>query len=140
MITVIAFGAFDLLHPGHIFYLEEASKLGDELIVVIARDKSIKSVKGKMPVQGEKIRLSNVKNIDVVDKALLGSAHDPYELIVDIKPDIIALGYDQNSFTERLEEQLKERNINAEIVRLNSFHPEHYKSSHLRRRLLRSKD
>ena len=140
MTRVVAFGAFDLMHPGHVFYLEEASRLGDELIVIVARDSSIKKIKGKKPVQEQEQRLHNVLHTTGVNKAILGSRFDPYELIEEIRPDIIALGYDQKVYTNNLEKQLSERGINAEVVRIQSFHPEHYKSSTLRKRLLHSKD
>ena len=127
---VIAFGTFDRVHPGHINFLEQAKELGD-LIVVIARDKTAEQVKGKKPKHSEKERKKEIENLKLAKEVLLGMLDDPYKVIEEVKPDIIALGYDQNSFTKHLEEELKKRKINAEIVRLKPYKAGVFKSSKL---------
>lgn len=57
----MTFGTFDLFHPGHKYYLSEASNLGDYLITVVARDTTVEQVKGKKPRESEKIRLMKLQ-------------------------------------------------------------------------------
>lgn len=129
MIKVLAFGTFDILHKGHEFYLKEAKKLGDKLYVIVALDSTVLKIKGKNPRNGQEQRLDKVKKLSSVDNAMLGNSEDKYAIIELIKPDIICLGYDQNSFTNKLSDELIQRNISAKIIRLNSFKPEIFKSS-----------
>jgi len=133
MKKVLAFGTFDILHPGHKSYLKQAKALGDFLVVAIARDKNIQKTKGALPQNSERQRLKRIKELKIVDRALLGFLDDPYQIIERVKPDVIALGYDQATYTENLEQKLKNRNLNCQIVRLKPHHPEKYKSSILRK-------
>ncbi|MEM2924194.1 MAG: adenylyltransferase/cytidyltransferase family protein [Methanocellales archaeon] len=116
---VLATGTFDILHPGHIAYLEEAKKLGDELFVIVARDVNIKH-KPK-PVIPENQRLRMVKALKIVDEAILGSESDIFEPLFQIKPDIIALGFDQKFDEAWLENELSKRGIKAKVVRIEKF-------------------
>lgn len=129
MKRVLVFGTFDGLHPGHINFFQQAKKLGDELIIVVARDATVEKVKGRRPRKNENARLSDVGNAGIAGEVLLGNLGDPYAIIKQIKPDIIALGYDQTSFTGNLELELKKAVIPAKIVRLNPHKPEIFKSS-----------
>jgi len=131
MIKVLAFGTFDMFHPGHKFYLTEAKKLGDKLEVVIARDSTVRKVKGRNVVNNEDKRLKVIESLDIVDNAYLGSKKDVYNILGKIKPDIICLGYDQTSFTGNLKEKLKEKKLKTKVVRIKSFKPDKYKSSKL---------
>ena len=126
---VVVFGTFDGLHPGHINFFEQAKKFGDYLVVVVGRDVTVNEVKGHFPKRSELLRLKAVKQCKLVDEAMLGNIGNPYEIIKKIKPDIIALGYDQNSFTKNLPDYTKKENLNIEIVRLKAHNPETYKSS-----------
>jgi FAD synthetase len=94
VIRVLATGTFDLLHPGHLTYLKGCKALGDELYVIVARDSMIRH-KPK-PVIPEDQRVEMINAFKVVDKALLGSEEDIFAPIMEIKPDVIALGYDQH--------------------------------------------
>ena len=94
MVTVMATGTFDLLHLGHIYFLKEAKKLGDKLVVVVATDATVRKLKHE-PVNPEQIRLNLIKELKVVDEAYLGYETDMYKIVEELKPDIIALGYDQ---------------------------------------------
>lgn len=116
MVKVLATGTFDLLHPGHLVYLEEAKKLGDELIVIVARDVNVKH-KPK-PVLPEKQRLKMVSSLSMVDEAILGSEKDIFEFLYEIKPDIIAIGYDQHFRVESLKKELESRQLKADVVRI----------------------
>ena len=132
MKKVLAFGTFDIFHKGHEFYLKEARKHGSMLNVVVARDSTVKQLKGKHPLNNELKRLAKIKNLDYVDNAFLGYEEDKYKIIEEIKPDIICIGYDQNSFTNNLKITLKERGLNPKIVKFEkAFKPGLYKTSKL---------
>ncbi|MCS7119113.1 MAG: adenylyltransferase/cytidyltransferase family protein [Archaeoglobaceae archaeon] len=118
MKRVVATGTFDILHPGHIRFLEEAKKLGDELIVIIAREKNVQH-KPK-PVIPEEQRRKVVEALKFVDKAILGDENDIFKPIIELKPDIIVLGYDQHFSEEWLREELKKRNLRCEVVRIKA--------------------
>ena len=130
MKKVLLFGTFDILHPGHLFLFEEAKKLGDNLVVVIARDKTVAEVKHIKLTNNEDDRLKNVFDLDIADKVTLGNEDDKYEIIREDRPDIIALGYDQKVFTDDLSKVFPK----IKIVRLPSFKPEIFKSSKLRKK------
>lgn len=125
----MVFGTFDILHPGHIFLFTEAKKLGDTLTVIVARDTTVQSVKNIKAQNNENARLENIKNLNIVDKVILGNADDKYQVIREENPDIIALGYDQVAFTEKLVENFP----NIKIVRLSPYKEDIYKSSKFRK-------
>jgi len=120
MVKIMATGAFDILHMGHIYYLKEAKKLGDELVVIVACDSTIRKLKHE-PVTSEKMRLLLIKELKIVDEAYLGQKDDIYKIVEEIKPDIIALGYDQIHDEKIIRQNLKKRNINVKIVRLPKY-------------------
>ena len=118
MARVMASGVFDLLHIGHLYYLEEARKYGDELIVVVACDETVRRRKHE-PIMPAEERRRLVEALKPVDKAVIGYEDDFLKIVEEIKPDVIALGYDQHF--EGLEEMLKERGIEAKIVRCGKY-------------------
>ena len=126
---VLVFGSFDYIHPGHLDFFRQAKSLGDELHVAIGLDQTIEEIKGDRPWKSQGERLQEVQNLEIVDKAYLGYADDKLKIIGEVKPDIIALGYDQKKFTEHLEDELKKRGFTMKIVRLKPHHPEKFKSS-----------
>jgi len=126
---VIAFGTFDVFHAGHEFFLKQASKLGDQLIVVVARDNTVKNVKAHYPLHNEKQRMQKVKDSEIANKVVLGSDNDKYKAIKKYKPHIIALGYDQFVFTYKLNKMIIDESMNTEIIRLDAYEPDIYKSS-----------
>ncbi len=113
---VLATGTFDLLHPGHIYFLTQAKALGDELFVIVARDSNV-THKPK-PIIPEEQRLEMVSSLGMVEKALLGSEKDMFEPLKEIRPDIIALGYDQHFNVDILEKELSKRGFPANVVRI----------------------
>ncbi len=116
-------GTFDIIHEGHIKMLWRAKSLaGDdgELVVVVARDENVRKYKKREPILEESIRAYIVKNLKPVDKVVLGE-RDPIESVVKLKPDIIALGYDQWADEDWLREELLKKGMNVEIVRLPRF-------------------
>lgn len=132
MVTVMAFGTFDLIHPGHLYYLKRAKAYGDKLVVVIAKDKTIQDVKGFTPKYNEKERVEHVRELPYVDQVVLGYDKDKYEIIEEVNPDIICLGYDQTTFTDNLQEKLKQRGLKSQVFRIGSYKEQLYKSSKLR--------
>jgi FAD synthetase len=141
--TVMAFGSFDVLHPGHILYLEKARKLGKRLIVVVARDSSIAMFKKKGPVFDEKERMKIVSSLRMVDNAVLGNKLSGPEgrlrILRKYRPDVIALGYDQRINAAEIEKWLQKNGIKAKVVRIRgAAKRERYKSSLIKRKILES--
>ncbi len=130
MKKVMAFGSFDVLHKGHEYYLKEAKSYGDYLIVVVARDENIVKFKGKKPKHDENCRLEQVKKLDFVDNSFLGDKDDIFKVLEVHKPDVICLGYDQKTIDI---ENLKKRDLKAEIVRIKPYKEHIYKSSKLKK-------
>ncbi len=126
-------GTFDIIHPGHLYYLSEAKKFGDKLVVVVARDDTSQAFKGKKPAHTEKERLEAVRSLNVVDQAVLGHKGNIFDIIEEIKPDVICLGYDQKVQKQQLDDELQKRGMKAEVIRIRSFRPHVYKSSKLRK-------
>ncbi len=130
---VMAFGTFDILHPGHEFYLKQAKRLGDKLVVVVARDVNVMKVKGKFPLNNELDRLAIVKGLDFVDEAVLGDREmRKWAVVKRFHPTIIALGYDQWASIPSLRKELAKIGLSPEIVRIKAFKPKKNKSSLLK--------
>jgi FAD synthetase len=122
---VLASGVFDLLHLGHVKFLEEAKKFGGknaELIVIIARDSTVEETKGRKPIMPENQRRALVESLKVVDEAVLGfEKFDIGDVIMRIKPDIIALGYDQEEMEQHVREYINKHQLDVKVVRLGKF-------------------
>jgi len=129
------FGTFDILHPGHIALFKQARGYGDHLTVVLARDVTVRKVKGSLPLHDEKQRREILAHIDLIDRVVMGDTDNAYRIIKRVRPRVIALGYDQTAFVDRLEEQLKEFKLPAKIVRLKP-HRENKHKTHKIKRLL----
>ena len=118
MTTVVATGTFDLLHPGHVLYLERSKILGDELVVIVARDVNVRH-KPK-PVLPEEQRQRMVQSLKAVDRAILGEESDIFRTIEQLNPDIITLGFDQHFDIGHLETELSRRGLHPRIVRIEA--------------------
>ena len=129
MKTIICFGTFDVLHLGHLNYFQQAKKIADKLIVVIARDKNTKK---KKLLFTEKERLKLVQSLQIVDYAVLGSLTDQYKVIEKIKPEFILLGYDHQITEKSLTAVLKEKNLPVKVKRAKAYYPSRYKSSKIK--------
>jgi len=116
---VVATGTFDILHPGHLYYLSESKKLGDELWVIVARDANVKFK--PRPIVPEEQRRAMIAALKPVDHAILGDPDDMFRPIEEIRPDIITLGFNQYFNEEKLKSQLKERNLPAQVVRIGRY-------------------
>jgi FAD synthetase len=123
--VVLASGVFDLLHFGHVWFLEEARRAGGEdakLIVIIATDNTVEKSKGRKPIMSEDQRCALVKSLRVVDEAVLGYENmDIGEVIEKIKPDVIALGYDQAEMENEVKTHVSKNKLYVEIVRIDKF-------------------
>jgi len=117
VVRVMATGVFDLLHPGHIYFLTEAKALGDELVVVVARDQTARRLKHETYVP-EHMRREMVEALKPVDRAVLGSTTDIYETVVNERPSIIALGYDQVWNEREVEQECARRGVPVRVVRI----------------------
>lgn len=123
-------GSFDILHCGHLVYLKSAKKLGDYLVVIVARNSNIKKIKGREPVFDEEARREMVGSLKMVDKAVIGHRGDIYKILKEIRPDIIALGYDQKVNIDLLKKKLNKFGLKARIVRIKkSIDGKRFKSS-----------
>lgn len=133
---ILVFGTFDYLHPGHRYFLKQGKKLGVNLTVVVAGDHTVKYLKKVTPHHSEKQRVKMVKALKIADRVILGQ-HDfkkKYDIILKLKPDIIALGYDQKFFIKNLPRVIKKLGKPCRIVRLKAYEPEKYKSSIYRKK------
>jgi len=128
----MAFGTFDFFHAGHDYYLNQAKAMGDNLIVVVARDRTVTQIKSEETVNSEHKRLKTVKSKNIANKVILGYHKDKHKVISKYKPDIIALGYDQYVFTQTLKKTLIDLKLNTVIKRVEAHHPQIYKSSLIR--------
>ena len=129
MIRVVATGTFDIIHPGHLYYLRESKKLGDELFVVVARDANVRHK--PRPVIHEEQRRNMVASLKPVDHAVLGDLHDMFRPIREIQPDIITIGYNQHFDIDRLKHDLADHQLKADVVRIGTYSGDQLCSSRL---------
>ena len=116
---VVATGVFDIIHSGHAHFLKAAKEHGDELVVIVANDDTVRRMKGE-PILSDEMRAEVVSHLKPVDQVVVGRTGNMLDIIVEeIKPDVIALGYDQRLFsTDELEAKLLERGLKVKAVRL----------------------
>ena len=122
--VVLAGGVFDIIHPGHIHTLRAAKALGNVLVVVIATDKTAQKMKNRIPLHNMELRKDLVKSLSMVDYAVVGYEGDIFKSVELIKPNIIALGYDQVHQEKFIIDGCKKIGINVSIARLQSPIPD----------------
>jgi glycerol-3-phosphate cytidylyltransferase/FAD synthetase len=122
--VVLAGGVFDIIHPGHIHTLNAAKDLGDVLIVVIATDKTAEKMKKRLPLHNQEQRKMLVDSLSVVDLSIVGHEGDIFKTVDLIRPQVIALGYDQAHQEKFIKEGCKKINLNVTVARLQSPIPE----------------
>ena len=123
--VVLVGGVFDLLHAGHIHTLKSAKSLGDVLIIVVATDITVSQLKRNRKIfHDENSRLELVSSIKFVDKAVIGKRTSIYDTVDYVKPDIIALGYDQSHDVKSMKKNCLDRGLDVEVVRLSSPIPQ----------------
>ncbi|MCX6648984.1 MAG: FAD synthase [Candidatus Bathyarchaeota archaeon] len=130
---VLASGVFDLLHYGHIRFLEEAKKLGGpdaKLVVIVASDETVTRIKGRPPIIPEDQRRAVVESLKVVDEAILGyKDQDLDKVITAIKPDVVAVGHDQHDIEDEVKRLVAEKGYKTRVERVGRFGPEDLNSS-----------
>lgn len=132
--VVLAGGVYDVLHVGHLAALTEAKSLGDVLVVVVATDITVETLKGRKPVVPEEDRRALVEGLKPVDLAILGyeDVGFGFEQVLDeVKPDIVAFGYDQEHLEKTVVEIIQRHRLGIKVVRLSRFDQEKYASSSL---------
>ena len=129
MKKVLVFGTFDGIHRGHLNFFKQAKKYGDYLLVTVARDETVKRIKGKLPLKDESERMKDIKKCKIIDKAILGDKNNPYKVLKKVKPEVICLGYDQNFFIENLLDEIKRLKLKTKIFRMKPYRPEKFHSS-----------
>jgi cytidyltransferase-like protein len=133
--VVLVGGVFDLIHPGHIHTLKAAKAQGDVLVVVVAKTSTaIKLKKDRKIYHDEKLRRELVSSLSFVDLAVIGKEGTLYDTVEYVKPDIIALGYDQAHSEKDISENCQKRNLHLRVIRLNTPIPG-TKSSHIKNEL-----
>jgi len=130
---VLASGVFDLLHLGHVRFLEAAKNAGGKsarLVVIIARDSTVEKRKGKKPVMPENQRCALVESLRVVDCAILGfKDFDIGQAVEKIDPDVIAVGYDQEGVERLVKNYVERRRLKTRVVRIGEFGVDELNSS-----------
>jgi cytidyltransferase-like protein len=121
---VLAGGVFDIIHPGHIHTLNTAKALGDVLVVVIATDKTAQKMKKRSPLHNQELRRELVSCLSMVDVVIIGDEEDIFKTVKLVKPNLIALGYDQVHQEKFISDGCKRIKLDVEIVRLESPAPE----------------
>jgi cytidyltransferase-like protein len=119
--VVLVGGVFDLIHPGHIHTLKAAKAEGDVLVVVVARQSTAQKIKKYRKIyHDEKLRRDLVTSLNFVDLALIGKEGTLYDTVEYVKPNVIALGYDQAHSEKDMAENCKKRNLNVQVIRLST--------------------
>lgn len=129
--TVAVFGVFDSIHDGHLFFIKDAKKQGNHLVAIVARDDVVKELKGKLPRHNEVERINALLEIKDVDLVLLGDPQiGTYNVLKEVKPNIVFIGYDQQSLYENLNNSIKNGKLpEIEVLRGKSHKPEVFHSS-----------
>ena len=127
----MCFGTFDIFHPGHEYYLSEASKLASNMTIVIARDHRVFSGKWRDPVYDEHTRLHTVQEHFPLAQVVLWDESDIFAPLRQYEPDLLVFGYDQRVPEDLLKEQFPD----IEIQRIWGFEVDIWKSSILRNQL-----
>ncbi|HUK80990.1 MAG TPA: adenylyltransferase/cytidyltransferase family protein [Nitrososphaerales archaeon] len=127
-------GGFELIHYGHVYTISKARGMGDALVVSVARDGTIRKRKGREPLIGEEDRVRLLSSLREVDAAILGVEGDIYVTLQKVKPDVVALGYDQYHMEDEVRREAKKRGMTLKVVRLDSPYP-HIKTTKILKEL-----
>ncbi len=122
--VVLAGGVFDIIHPGHIHTLKAAKELGDVLVIVIATDKTTEKMKKRKPLHNQKLRRELVDSLSMVNICLIGDDQDMFNTVNKVKPEIIALGYDQVHQEKFIMDGCRRIKLDVKVARLQSPIPE----------------
>jgi FAD synthetase len=122
--VVMMGGAFEIIHPGHVDALSEARRFGNTLVVVVATDESVQKNKGRPPVTSQALRVGLVSSVRQVDLALPGNKGSIYDILLRIRPDVVALGYDQRHSAELIAREAATRGLHVRLARLGTQIPD----------------
>ncbi|HHQ44733.1 MAG TPA: FAD synthase [Candidatus Altiarchaeales archaeon] len=128
MVLVAATGVFEIIHPGHLLYLEESRRLGDQLVVILATDKTVKKVKGRDCVPQEH-RRHVLKALRIVDDVVVGGDEDRLNTLRKVDPDVLTVGFDQEYDIQKLQEEIREAGLKAKVVKIEKHWEGRYNSS-----------
>ena len=117
-------GGFEIIHYGHVYTIGKARELGDALVVSVARDSTIRKRKNREPLVGEEDRVKLLSSLRQVDAAILGVEGDIYITLEKVRPDVVALGYDQYHMEDEVKSNAAKRGLKVEVVRLDSPYPD----------------
>ena len=118
---IVIAGTFDILHPGHVFLIAEAAKLG-KVTVIVAQDENVLRAKGRPTIVPQEQRLFMVQAMKGVSKAILGkSGPDFISIIEELHPDILLLGPNQDISLEEVQKRLEQRELKTRVMRLDRF-------------------
>ena len=138
---VLIAGTFDIIHPGHLYLINEAAKMGS-VYVIVATDMNRKIYSGEIPIISEDQRLEVIKSIKNVKEARLGrSDNDTLKTVEEINPDVILLGPDQKYDLETLKRELKIRGLsNIMVKRLDTYYEKYalHSSSLIKKKIIES--
>lgn len=122
--VVLLGGAFEIIHPGHLHAVSEARSLGNTLVVVVATDESVERNKGRPPATDQASRVALVSSLRPVDLALPGNRGSIFDILVKVRPDVVALGYDQRHSGDEIVREASKRGLKLTASRLGSPVPE----------------
>lgn len=122
--VVLAGGVFDIIHPGHIHTLNAAKALGDVLVVVVATANTAVKMKKRKPLHSEEHRQELISSLSMVDLCIIGHEGDIFKTVQIVKPDIIALGYDQVHQEKFITDGCKNLGLDVKVARLQSPVPD----------------
>jgi FAD synthetase len=124
-VRVLVGGVFDLLHVGHLHFLKQARELGDELVVIVASDETVRKNKRREPINPAEDRAEVLRSLKYVDEVYIGAPGSiDFELVKRINPDVVAVGPDQAFNCKRLKEDLRKHGIEAEVIRIPYLYKE----------------
>ncbi|MBN2656644.1 MAG: adenylyltransferase/cytidyltransferase family protein [Spirochaetales bacterium] len=130
MKTVLVFGTFDVIHPGHRYFLQKASSEGDRLIAVIARDEFVIRTKKRKPVHSESDRISQILDSGLVDEAYLSDEiTGTFEVVEKINPQIVCFGHDQHRLAGSFTDWMRENKRDIKIVTIEPYKRDRYSST-----------
>lgn len=145
MKKVLVFGTFDILHPGHLYFLREAKKHGDHLTVVVTPSAVVKQLKGKVPMFGEQHRVATVKLMSFLDRVVLGDRTlSSFTVLKKYKPDVICIGYDQETLAKYIKayykkpsskKLLSESGRGPAFMKIKPYNPKLHTSTRLKKLL-----
>lgn len=128
--NVLTFGTFDILHPGHEYYLKNARMHGDKIVTILATDVNVLRFKGRLPRNNQEKRWENIqKSFKFLDTVLIGEGVNPFRWLEIYKPKIICLGYDQIGFSDKLDTYIQTEKLDTKVLRIQPFREDIYKSS-----------